>query len=37
MKSMNREKRYWLKWYAGVILFLIIQILVYYLITQAYQ
>jgi hypothetical protein len=31
--KMNNEKTYWRKWYLGVLSFLVLQILVYYLIT----
>ena len=31
------EKRYWNKWYIGVLLFLVIQIVVFYFITQHFK
>jgi len=35
--SMNGEKSYWKKWYIGVIVFLLLQIGFYYLITQYFK
>lgn len=34
---MNDDKSYWKKWYLGVSLFLLIQIAVYYFITQLFK
>ena len=34
---MQNEKSYWNKWYAGILLFLLIQVVFYYLITIYYK
>lgn len=37
MNTDQKEKRYWLRWYLGVFLFLVFQIIIYYLITKAFN
>ena len=34
---MHNEKSYWRKWYLGVIIVLLLQMMVYYFITICYQ
>lgn len=34
---MKEGKKYWYKWYAGVLLFLLLQIVIYYFITVYFQ
>jgi len=34
---MQNEKSYWNKWYTGVIVFLVLQVVLYYLITSHYK
>jgi hypothetical protein len=34
---MQNEKSYWNKWYIGVVLFLIVQIIIFYLITKSFS
>ncbi len=34
---MQNEKSYWNKWYIGVLLFLVLQVALYYLITRHYK
>jgi hypothetical protein len=34
---MQDEKSYWNKWYLGVLLFLILQVIVFYFITKQYH
>jgi hypothetical protein len=35
--EMKNDKTYWRKWYLGVLSFLLLQILVYYLITMHFK
>jgi hypothetical protein len=37
VKKMNNEKTYWRKWYIGVLLFLMLQIIFFYLITKYFS
>ncbi len=34
---MQKEKSYWARWYIGVILFLLLQVALYYFITINYK
>lgn len=34
---MKNEKSYWSKWYGVVLLFLLMQVILYYFITVTYQ
>ena len=34
---MKNDQSYWNKWYAGVLLFLLIQVALYYFITVIYK
>lgn len=34
---MKTDRKYWNRWYLGVILFLIVQIIVYYFITDYFK
>jgi hypothetical protein len=34
---MQNEKLYWNKWYLAVLMFLILQIIIFYLITVAFK
>lgn len=34
---MQNEKSYWNKWYLAVLLFLILQVIVFYFITKQYH
>lgn len=34
---MHNEKSYWRKWYLGVMIALLLQVLMYYFITVCYQ
>jgi hypothetical protein len=34
---MENEKSYWNKWYLGVLLFLLVQIAIYYFITMEFK
>jgi hypothetical protein len=34
---MQHQKSYWNKWYLGVLLFLIVQIIIFYLITIEFK
>jgi hypothetical protein len=34
---MRNEKSYWRKWYLGVIIVLLLQLVMYYFITVCYQ
>jgi hypothetical protein len=34
---MRNEKSYWRKWYLGVIIILLLQLVMYYFITVCYQ
>ena len=34
---MQSEKSYWRKWYLGVIIILLLQMVIYYFITVCYQ
>ena len=34
---MKNEKLYWNKWYLGVFLFLVVQIIIFYLITVTFK
>ena len=34
---MSNEKSYWRKWYLGVIIILLLQLVMYYFITVCYQ
>jgi hypothetical protein len=35
--KMKNEKSYWRKWYFGVLLFLAVQIIVFYFITKSFS
>jgi hypothetical protein len=37
VKKMKSEKAYWLKWYIGVLLFLIVQVILFFLITKYFS
>jgi hypothetical protein len=34
---MKNEKSYWNKWYLGVLLFLLVQVAIYYFITMKFK
>ena len=34
---MDKEKSYWNKWYLAVLLFLVIQIIIFYWITKSFS
>ena len=34
---MQNEKAYWNKWYLAVLMFLILQIIIFYFITQSFS
>lgn len=34
---MDNEKSYWAKWYAGVVIVLLLQVMAYYFITLFYH
>ena len=34
---MEKEKSYWNKWYIAVLAFLVLQIIIFYLLTTAYN
>jgi hypothetical protein len=34
---MDKEKKYWSKWYTAVVLALVVQVVLYYLITINYR
>lgn len=33
----KQERKYWNRWYAAVFIFLVLQIVLYYLVTQYFQ